>query len=184
MAASFTANATGLKSNAASKGIELDFVSTTGKSSVATANLTITNTVPPGSALPILLYLGVTASKVVTSADYTQTFPQTVTVTGAASFGSLSISGSLLNGQTVTYSGSAPPNTALYKSPVASTNEIPAVTITANAETKVGIISCGPNCVFTPTRINVAGLSVNLYNAMINGFPVTGTIVLGSAAAQ
>jgi hypothetical protein len=183
-AASFTATATGLKSNAASNGIELDFVSATGKSSIATANLTVTNTIPPGSTLPTVLYLDVTAKKVVTTADFSQTFPQAPTVSGTASFGALSISGSLLNGHTVTYSGSAPPNTVLYKSSVASTDAVPAVTITADAQTKVGIISCGPNCAFTPTRINVAGLRVDLYKAMINGFPVTGTIVLGSASAQ
>jgi hypothetical protein len=184
VAASFTATATGLKSNAASNGIELDYVLATGKSAVATASLTITNTIPPGSALPVLLYLGVTASKVATTAVYSQTVPLPPAVSGTASFGALTISGELLDGHTVTYSGAAPPNTVLYKSPVSSVNEVPAVTITADAQIAVGTIGCGATCVFNTTRIDVAALSISLANAMINGFPVTGTILLGSASAQ
>jgi hypothetical protein len=174
--AKFSASARGLKSHVASGGIQIDFVSAVGTAKIDSANLSITQSGPPGSTIPVLLYLGVTASGVAASATYSHIFPLAPTVTGSASFAALSVSGSLLDGKTVTYTGSAPANTVLFQSPT--------VTVTAHQQLIAGVISCGPGCTFTPSTISVRALDINLNNAMIDGHAVTGDIVLGDASAR
>ncbi len=181
MVASFTAQAKHLRSHAASNGIQLDFVSATGDSQIRSANLQI---VEPVSSTLEELALGVNASAVADSASYSKVFPNHVSVEGSASFGSLSITGSLVGGHTITYSGSAPPNTVLYQSPTSTPHEMPAVVITANQQQIVYLISCNPNCTATPQSIEVHALDISLNNAPIEHHPVTGDIVLGDSSAR
>jgi hypothetical protein len=181
MVASFTAQAKTLSSHVASRGIQLDSVSTTGDSKIASANLQI---VGPISDTLVELFLSVDATDVTDSASYSKVFPNFVTVTGSASFGSLTIGGSLVGGHTIKYSGSAPPNTVLYQTPTTTSDQSPAVIITINQQRKVGLISCSPKCQFTPDSLIVHALDISLNNALILGHPVTGDIVLGGAAAQ
>jgi hypothetical protein len=176
VAASFTAEAQGIRSEAASAGIQIDFVNAAATSSVGSASLMISQSFPPSPASLLLAYLNVNATNVATSASYSKVFPQTVSVSGSASFGSLSIGGSLLGGESVSYAGTAPANTILFQSAT--------VTITANQQSIAYLISCSLACKLTPTRIIVHGLDIQLTNALINGFPVTGEIVLGDASAQ
>lgn len=181
LVASFTAQAQTLVSHVASAGVQLDSVSATGESKVASADLQI---VGPISETLVELFLSVYATDVADSASYSKVFPSAVTVTGSASFGSLAISGKLVGDKTITYSGSAPPNTVLYQSPTTTADQIPAVTITANQQITVGLISCSPSCTFTPALLTVHALDISLHNAPILDHPVTGDIVLGDAAAQ
>lgn len=176
VAASFGADAQDIRSEAASLGIQLDFINATGSSSVGNASLQIVQPVPPGGGAPLLAYIFVNATKTATAATYSKVFPSHVTVTGTTSFGSLSIGGELLGGASISYNGAAPPNTVLFQSDT--------VTITANQQTIVYTVSCGDVCVLTPTKITVHGLDIALTNAVINGSPVTGEIVLGDASAQ
>lgn len=111
-------------------------------------------------------------------------FPKHASVEGSASFGSLSITGSLVGSKTITYSGSAPANTVLYKSPTSTVNQTPAVTITANKQIVDGLISCSPTCTFTPDSIEVHALDISLNNALILNRPVTGDIVLGNSSGR
>ena len=158
MVANFTAQAKTLSSHVASRGIQLDFVSTTGQSKVASANLQI---VGPISDTLVELFLSVDATDETDSASYSKVFPNFVTITGSASFGSLTIGGSLVGGRTINYSGSPSPNTVLYQSPT--------VTITVNQQIKVGLISCSPNCEFTPDSLIVHALDISLNNALMLG---------------
>ncbi len=179
--AQFTADAQGITSHVASGGIQIDFVTAVGTSNVASANLLITQVGPAatGTAVPKLVfdYLDVTASGVSTSATYSKVFPRTTTAAGAVSFKSLTITGSLLDGKTVTLpSGPVAPNTELFHSNT--------VTITAHQQIVAGLISCSPNCSFTPYAVTVHALDINLDNAVIDGHKVSGDIILGSAWAQ
>ncbi len=173
--ANFTANASMLRSHVASSGIQLDSVSTSGRSGIDNASLLIANPSGPVVVPPPAPFLTVGASGVAASANYAKVFPSAVTVSGNASFGSLSIDGSLVGNTVITYSGSAPKNTILYQSPT--------VTVTANQQIIEGIISCPP-CVFTPTRIRVHALDISLDKALIDGRPVSGDIALGDASAE
>jgi hypothetical protein len=181
MVASFTAEARTLESHVASRGIQLDAVSTTGEAKIASANMQI---IGPLSSTLVALLLSVDTTDVTGSASYSKVFPDVVTVTGSASFGKLTITGSLVGGKTIRYAGSAPPNTVLYQSPTTSPDQMPAVTITLNQQSKVGLISCDPQCEFTPDSLGVHALDISLNNALILGHQVSGDIVLGAASAQ
>lgn len=171
--ANFHASASKLRSHVESPGIGIDNASASGRSDLATASLEIAN--PPGPSVVPPPFLVVGAGGVSASASYDKVFPATATVTGRARFGSLAISASLLGGAVINFSGPAPKNTVLYRSPT--------VTVTVDQQTVSGIISCIP-CKFTPTGISVHALDIGLTGAVIDGHPVTGDIALGIAAAQ
>ncbi len=173
--ANFTANASMLRSHVGSSGIKLDSVSASGQSAIAAANLLIANPDGRTAAPPSVPFLTVAAGDVATSANYEKVFPSSVRVSGSAGFGSLSISGSLVGNTVITYSGSAPKNTVLYRSPT--------VAITANEQQVTGTISCPP-CTFVPTAIEVHALDIKLDRALVDGRPVSGDIALGAALAE
>lgn len=173
--ANFTANASMLRSHVVSSGIKLDSVSASGQSAIAAANLQIANPPGPTGAPPPVPFLTVVAGDVATSANYAKVFPSSVSVSGSASFGSLSISGSLVGNSVITYSGSASKNTVLYQSAT--------ITITADEQMVTGTISCPP-CQFMPAAIKVHGLDIKLDHALIDGRPVSGDIALGAASAE
>jgi hypothetical protein len=176
VAASFAVTADGLRSEAVATVTETTSIVTTGKSHVTSAELSIRPTVLPITPIVPPPYLLVDATKVDASATLSRQSPLTPKASGTASFGSLTVTGSLLDGKTVTYSGSAPPNTVLFQSAT--------VTITVHQQVIVGLISCGPSCTFTPDRINVQALDIALTSADIDGRPVSGDIVLGAASAE
>ena len=90
----------------------------------------------------------------------------------------LKIFGSLVGTSTLTYSGSAAPNTVIYDSPT--------VTITLNKQITEQVITCTVpgGCVTKVYAITVAALDISLNKANIDGHKVTGDIVLGQSEAR
>lgn len=174
--ANLDVTATNLRASVMSKGIQIDFISATGKASVGPATLNIVSDCGPCASSPVIEYLGITSKSVSASATYTLTFPSTPTVAGSASLAGVVIGGSLLGGQTVQFSGSPPPNTVLFQ----NAN----VTIVANEQIAPVTIVCGETCRVVPLSILVHPLAVHITNAFILHGNVTGEIDLGSALAS
>jgi hypothetical protein len=171
-------NAGDVNSEVKSSGIEIDSETSQATSSIGNASLMLNlNPLPPSanSVVPIP-YLQVMGKNFTSQASFNTVFPSNITATGSASVHNLQIIGSLVGGQTLTYSGSAPPNTVLYDSPT--------VTITLNRQMEVGLISCSPDCKFTPYSITVTAVAIDLNKADIDGHKVTGEIVIGESTAQ
>ncbi|HSZ73949.1 MAG TPA: hypothetical protein VK779_03940 [Rhizomicrobium sp.] len=171
-------NAGNVNSEVKSSGIEIDSETSQASSSVGNASLMLNLNPLPPEANPVapLPYLQITGKNFTSQANFNKVFPSNVTANGSASVHNLQIIGSLVGGQTLTYSGSAPPNTVLYDSPT--------VTVTLNRQMQVGLISCSPNCVYTPYSITVTALAIDLNKADVDGHKVTGEIVIGESAAQ
>jgi hypothetical protein len=173
----FFLDASGIKSHAASQGIAIDSVSAEGDAAIKSLNLMISLNPPPPGASPLPLpFLALSGTAIASSANFSRVFPGTPVVTGSAEFGSLSIIGSLIGYQTLTYAGSAPKNTVIYQSPT--------VTITLNKEVVAGVISCQLRCAFTPSGITTRAVDISLNNADIRGSAVTGDIAIAESAAQ
>jgi len=174
--AQFTAQAYGLRSHIAAVGTSTGSVTTTASAQVAGSDLRITADDGISPVVATVPFLEVAATGVAASASLTKGALQPGKVAGSASFTALSIAGSLLGGHAITVTGAEPPDTLLYQSPT--------VTIIADQQTVVGLITCDPQCHYIASTIAVHALDIVLDNAPILGRPVSGEIVLGEAAAR
>ncbi len=175
-------DATGIKSHAASGGIGIDFVSAEGDASLKSAALAINLNPPPpgqtGEPTP-QPYLEVIGKAITSMATLSQTFPQPPTVSGTTSFGTLTVSGSLLGSTVLHFSGPAAPDTVLYQSDT--------VTIILNHQAVPVVLSCAPSpgtCSATPTSITTDAVDILLNGADIRGAPVSGELTVARSAAQ
>jgi hypothetical protein len=111
------------------------------------------------------------------SASYSVVVPRPSLVSGTASFGELTITGSLLEGKTLTYSGTPPANYTLFSNAE--------VSITLNEVIEATTVTCvvGQGCTVIPGGIHVAAVHVALTNANIFGRNVSGDFFLGEAQA-
>jgi hypothetical protein len=176
---SFYVSATSVKSHVSGSGVAVDFRDSEGDEQLATANLSLNLYPPPPAAagLPTPYPpLMITASEVVSTAEFSVVYPATAIAMGATHFGVLTLSGPLVGGKVLKFHGQVAPNTIAYQSP--------AVTITLNRQIKAGIISCVPVCTFTPVGIAVTAVDVQLNNAEVYGAKVSGEIRLGHATAR
>jgi hypothetical protein len=167
-----------LRSHVASSGFRIDNISAQADSTIGAAQFTLQlYPPPPGAMTPFpQSLLSLSASKIAAAASGNEVFPQPATVSGAASIGKLTVSGSLIGGKTLTFSGTPAKNTVLYSDD--------AVTITLNQEVAAGLISCGPTCIFTPTGITTDTIAIHLHNVNLFGHPVSGDILVGQSRAQ
>ncbi len=176
------ARETGIKSHAASGGFGVDFISAEGDASLKSDSLTLMDIPPP----PVVLagsgpfpqpFLSVSATGIASSATWSEVFPGHISVFGAASFGSLTISGSLVGYQTLTFSGNAANDTVLY--------DKNGVTITLDQQLVSELISCGPmGCTVTPYGITTDAIDISLLKANVGGHIVSGDIILGQSRAD
>jgi len=120
-------------------------------------------------------FLHITATKLKETGSFNEIAPGFATVAAGAEVTGLSISGSLLHGETLQYSGSPRENKVLFKSPT--------MTITLNHEITSELISCRPKCVVTPVAISASGIEITLTNADVNGRKVSGQIDIATGAA-
>jgi hypothetical protein len=172
----FFIDAAGLTSEVKGSGIEVDAHYTLSNSSVNRATLTVNINPPPGMEIPIPYpALLVESAGIISHANFNTIAAGPTNATGSSSVHTLNISGSVLSAP-VTYSGAAAPNTVIYDSPT--------VTITLNKQVEEGVISCSPDCGFTPSNITVTAVDISLHRAVMDGRKISGDIALGRAKAS
>jgi hypothetical protein len=172
-------NASGINSEVKSSSIEVDSETTQASTSIdRTALMLNLNPLPPGSVAVPQPYLQVLGSGISSQANFNTVFPSLTSATGSSSVRSLKITGSLVGTSPLTYSGSAPPNTVIYDSPT--------VTITLNKQIKEEVISCTVpgGCVTKVYAITVDAVDISLNKADVDGYKVSGDIVVGESQAQ
>ncbi len=174
------AQLTGIFDHATGSGIGVNSYGSGADTSIATAALSLNlNPPPPAAGIAPLVPLQIGATKVQASANYNVVVPRPPFVSGTASFGTLTIAGSLLGGSSLPpYSGTPPANHILFSNA--------AVTITLNEQSiEAELVTCvvGQGCTVTPGGIKVAAVHVALTNASIFGRIVSGDIYLGEAQA-
>jgi hypothetical protein len=159
--------------------IGIDNYGSTANSKITSANLALNlDPLPPGQPVPVPP-LQIAATGVQASASFNVVVPQLPSTSGAASFTSLSVSGSLVGDKTLTYAGTPPSNFVLYRSPQ--------VTIVLNEQiVDASVVTCIVNhgCIVIPGGISVAAIHVSLTDAPVFGKLITGGFSLGEAAAQ
>jgi hypothetical protein len=165
----------GINAAASSAGLGVDSVSVQGSASVGSVQLVLQLYPPPPIPQPQPM-LSLSASTVSVMADDQQVVPQPANVAATTSIGKLVVTGTLLGGQTLTYSGSPPKGgLVLFSSPN--------LTITLNQQVVAGIIGCGPSCVFAPTAITADAVAIHLNQVAFLDDTVTGDITVGEANA-
>jgi hypothetical protein len=120
-------------------------------------------------------FLHITAARVEDSASYNFVVPSLAGVNASAAISGLAISGSLLHGVTLQYSGTPAQNHVLYQTRT--------MTITLDQRISAELISCTPKCVVTPVNISASAIQITLNNADINGHKVSGQIAIGNTTA-
>jgi hypothetical protein len=175
-APAFSVYATSLKSHV-SGGFGVDTMSSEGDTLIKGLAVSLNlYPPPPGATSPVPQpSLQITANTVQSSANYNIMLPMAPAASATVSFGSLTISGSLVGNQTVKLSGTPQTDTVIYQSPT--------VTITLNRQIVAGLISCTPKCTFTPYSVSGAAIDIVLNNATVSGRTVSGEIVIGGDQA-
>ena len=173
----FFVNGAGLKSHVSGSGIAIDSRSSEGDNELATGNLSLNiYPLPPleiATPYPPLL---IEVQEALSSANFSVVYGLGAFANGAASFGSLRISGPLVGGQVLTWSGKIAPNTVAFHSP--------ALTIVLNRQVRSGDVSCTPACTFALKSVEVTAIDVALINADIYGTKVSGHIQVNDATAR
>ena len=165
----------GIRSAASSLGLGLDSVSAQASDTVGSVQMVLQLFPPPPVPEPQPL-LSISASTVTISASDQQVVPRPGTVSAAAGIGRLVVSGTLVGGQTLTYSGVPPKGgLVLFSSPN--------LTITLNQQVAVGVISCSPVCVFAPSQITADAIAIQLNQVPFFNQLVSGDIEVGEADA-
>jgi hypothetical protein len=171
------AHLTGVWNHVMGTGMGVDSHGSEADTQIATAALSLNLNPPPPTAVP-LVPLEISATGVQASANYNVVVPRPAFVSGTASFDDLTITGSLLEGKTLTYRGTPPANYTLF-----SNAEL---TITLNEQVTVAtLVTCVINrdCTVTPGGIHVRAVHVALTKADIFGRIVSGDVFLGEAHA-
>jgi hypothetical protein len=171
--AALYAHLTGVWDHVMGSGFGVDNHVSEGDASIATAALMLNLNPPPPTAgtVPLLI----SATGVHASASYS-VVPRSTLVSGTASFGELIITGSLLGGMTLTYSGTPPENYLLFSNAE--------VTITLNEQVATTVTcAVGQECTVNPGGIHVEAVHVALTKADIFGRIVSGDFFLGEAQA-
>jgi hypothetical protein len=156
-------------------GFGVDTISAQGAASVASLNLKLAPYTPPNSDVVAAPYLQIIVTKARESADYDYVAPSHATASSSGTIDTLTVTGPLVGGKTLTFSGSPKVDTVLYQSPT--------VTITLNQKITTALISCTPKCLFTPESISAAAIDVTLNNAKLGKHTVSGDISIASGAA-
>lgn len=173
-------NATNIRSHVESQGIAVDSISSTGSAKLKSLNLALNlNPLPPlaGPNVPVPQpFLAVAATGIASNASFGLVFPSLTGASGSASFGSLTISGSLVGDKTLTFSGPAPKDTVLFQSPT--------VTITLDQQVEEGVVTCVPDpCRLNPSNITTDAIDIELHKADLDGRIVSGHIIVGRLRA-
>ncbi len=120
-------------------------------------------------------YLQITADSVDQAGNYNHDAANKTTVASEGTIKNLVVTGTLVGGKTLKFSGVPKPDQVLFQSPT--------VTITLGQSISAELISCGPKCVVTPYFINTAGIQVILTDAVIGKRKVSGQITVDGGHA-
>lgn len=133
----------------------------------------------PNAAASLLPALRVQFSKLKATASYAQVFPRPSLRSGSTSFGEVMLSGPLVGGPALTFSGEIKPNTVVVNTPT--------VKITLNAQVIPQQPVCPPNMLCPLYRVletvETQAVLIELTNASVFGHEVSGEIVIGDAQA-
>jgi hypothetical protein len=172
---SLQVHATDMFNSASSPGIGVDNIGARGEADFSTASLLLTDTLPYAGLTA--LGLSVQATGVHSESDSSFVFgPDSGHLAGDASFHSLTITGALVGGKTLTFSGEAKPNKVLYSSPTGD------VTITLD-EQRLLLPPAAMGGVIGPTIFTDA-IDIQLNGAKLFGNTISGHFDIGQSSAS
>jgi hypothetical protein len=168
---SLQVEATHIVDTAKSAGLGIDAISTRGEARLGSADFALIDN--PLSTLAVL-GLSVEATGVHSDSNASFVFgPDEGSLTGDASFRSLTISGDLVHGKTLKFSGDAKANTVLYSSST--------VTITLDRQTLL-LPPAGASAAIGPS-ITTDAIDIRFNGAKFFGHTITGDFVIGQSSA-
>lgn len=174
---SMTVVASGIVTHVASTGTSGGTTQVQSSTSIASLQITMSLTPPAGSTAPPAPLLSLTATNIASQVTDSATAPLVPQQAGTASFGSLTLGGSLVSGQPLTFEGAAPANTVLYS----DAN----MTVTLNQQELSGVIACTPICQFVPQKMIAAALQVEMFHKVVLGkSTVTGNFQIAQNEAS
>jgi hypothetical protein len=169
---SLEVHSTQMVNAAKSAGIGVDSIGAVGTADLGSASFLLTDTFGPSP--PAVLGLSVEAKGVHSDSNSSFVFgPNRGSISGDASFRSLTVSGDLVGGKTLTFSGDAKPDTVLYKSST--------VTITLDEQTL--LLPPAASGVIGPT-ITTDAVDIHLNHATFAGQTITGDFRIGESSAS
>ncbi len=127
------------------------------------------------STIVVAPYLQITADSIQQTGNYNWIAPNKTTVFSAGAIKNLVVTGTLVGGKTLRFSGVPKPDQVLFQSPT--------VMITLGQSISAELISCMPKCVTAPYFINTSGLQIILTNAAMGGRKVSGQITVDGGHA-
>jgi hypothetical protein len=168
--------ASGIATHASGSGAANATVQTEADASIASVDVTM-QLFPTSVAAPLTVpLLALSVAQIATSLTDTQTLPAVAVQTGTVSFGSLTLTGSLVGNKKLTFTGTAPANTVLY--------DDPNLTVTLNQQIVTGSIDCTPLCQFVPQAITTSAVAIQMHNEIIAGKKATSDVFIGQLEAQ
>ncbi len=158
-----------------SAGIGVDEIGASGKADLGSANFLLTDS--PGPMLPpSILGLSVEATGVHSNSNSSFVFgPNEGFLSGDASFRHLTVTGALVGGKTLRFSGDAAPDTVLYKSST--------VTITLDEQTLLLPPAATGGGIIGPT-ITTDAIDIQFNHAKFAGQTITGDFAIGQSSAS
>ena len=157
-----------------SAGIGVDEIGASGKADLGSANFLLTDS--PNPMLPLSI-LGLSVKATGIHSDLNSSFvfgPNEGSLSGDASFHSSTVTGALVGGKTLTFSGDAAPDTVLYKSST--------VTITLDEQTLL-LPPAATSGIIGPT-ITTDAIDIQLNHATFAGQTITGDFAIGQSSAS
>ena len=160
--------------NAESGGIGVDEIGASGKADLGSASFVLADR--PGPMLPLsILGLSVEATGIHSDSNSSFVFgPNEGSLGGDASFHSLTVKGALVNGDTLTFSGDAAPDTVLYKSST--------VTITLDEQTLL-LPPAATSGIIGPS-ITTDAIDIQFNHAKFAGQTISGDFAIGQSSAS
>ena len=157
-----------------SAGIGVDEIGASGDAYLRSADFLLTDS--PNPMLPLsILGLSVKATGIHSDSNSSFVFgPNEGSLSGDASFHSLTVTGALVGGKTLTFSGDAAPDTVLYKSST--------VTITLDEQTLL-LPPAATSGIIGPT-ITTDAIDIQLNHATFAGQTITGGFAIGQSSAS
>jgi hypothetical protein len=156
---------------ASSAGLGVDEIGANGTADFSSAHFLLTDSVGTG---PTVLGLSVAATGVHSDSNSSFVFPDRGFLAGDASFHSLTITGALVGGRTLTFSGDAKPDTVLYSSPT--------VTITLD-EQRLLLPPTATGGVIGP-MISTDAIDIQFHDAKLLGNTISGHFDFGQSSAN
>jgi hypothetical protein len=164
--------ATDMRDTASSAGFGVDSIGANGAANLASANFALVNNPVPAMGV---LGLSVEATGVHSDSNSSFVFGANVGfLAGDASFRSLTVTGALVGGKTLTFSGDAAPDTVLYSSST--------VTITLDAQTLLLPPTAASG--FIGPSITTDAIDIRFNDAKFGGHTISGDFAIGQSSAS